>query len=176
MCLVTGPGQMATVGTVLEISQHERKPDGRMLIMSKGAERFRVTKILKEKPYIVAEIEDFHDVPGEGAPPPGRRNSRSASVPGVPSLARAPAHRLHPPSPRPSADVPGEGEENLVDFGNEVRQLFLDTLRLSTKSKARIASLCPLKQARPAPFRSARGEAEPPTRGRCFTSSAEHPV
>lgn len=38
MCLVTGPGQMATVGTVLEISQHERKPDGRMLIMSKGAE------------------------------------------------------------------------------------------------------------------------------------------
>lgn len=38
MCLVTAPGAMASVGTVLEISAHERKPDGRMLIVSKGAE------------------------------------------------------------------------------------------------------------------------------------------
>lgn len=33
------------------------------------------------------------------------------------------------------ADVPGEDEGNISEFGNEVRQLFLDTLRLSTKSK-----------------------------------------
>lgn len=95
MCYVNGQGGLATVGSVLEIHSHEKLPDGRMLVVSKGAERFRINRIVKDKPYIIAEVEDFPD----------------------------------------EEDKPAGDDAPLISVGDEVKQLFLDTLRLSTKSR-----------------------------------------
>ncbi|KAI8466929.1 MAG: hypothetical protein J3K34DRAFT_524170 [Monoraphidium minutum] len=58
MCYVDGgSGKMATVGTLLDIQAHSFEPDGRILVVNKGAARFRVTKVVKERPVLICEVE-----------------------------------------------------------------------------------------------------------------------
>ncbi|KAI8463336.1 MAG: PUA-like domain-containing protein [Monoraphidium minutum] len=58
MCYSDGTsGRMASVGTTLEITAHTLEPDGRILVVNKGLERFRVTKVVKERPVLICEVE-----------------------------------------------------------------------------------------------------------------------
>ena len=61
MCHVTHKGEMCSVGTTLVIGTHHLLDSGQMLILSKGGSRFRVTKIVAERPVLICEVEDLPD-------------------------------------------------------------------------------------------------------------------
>ena len=48
---------MATTGTSLYIDAMTMLPDGRMLLENSGQQRFRVKKVVQEKPYMMCEVE-----------------------------------------------------------------------------------------------------------------------
>ncbi|KAK2971495.1 hypothetical protein RJ640_020901 [Escallonia rubra] len=59
----------ADVGCVGEVIKHERLVDDRFFLICKGQERFRVTKVVRTKPYLVAEVvwlEDRPSSPSDG--------------------------------------------------------------------------------------------------------------
>lgn len=56
----------ADVGCVGEIVKHERLVDDRFFLICKGQERFRVTKLVRTKPYLVADVTWLEDRPGTG--------------------------------------------------------------------------------------------------------------
>ena len=51
-----------TVGTISLILRMMRAPDGTMRLIIQGIKRARIKKELKEKPYLVAEIEEIEDI------------------------------------------------------------------------------------------------------------------
>ena len=51
------------VGCVGEVVKHERLVDDRFFLICKGQERFRVTNIVRTKPYLVAEVTWLEDRP-----------------------------------------------------------------------------------------------------------------
>eukprot|EP00262_Sarcandra_glabra_P004670 TRINITY_DN15866_c0_g1_i1.p1 TRINITY_DN15866_c0_g1~~TRINITY_DN15866_c0_g1_i1.p1 ORF type:complete len:310 (+),score=37.34 TRINITY_DN15866_c0_g1_i1:130-930(+) len=53
----------AAVGCVGEIVKHERLVDDRFFLICKGQERFRVSGIVRSKPYLVAEVSWLEDRP-----------------------------------------------------------------------------------------------------------------
>uniref|UniRef100_A0A2P2J6I2 ATP-dependent peptidase n=1 Tax=Rhizophora mucronata TaxID=61149 RepID=A0A2P2J6I2_RHIMU len=53
----------ADVGCVGEIVKHERLVDDRFFLICKGQERFRVTNLVRTKPYLVAEVSWLEDRP-----------------------------------------------------------------------------------------------------------------
>ncbi|KAJ8762162.1 hypothetical protein K2173_007316 [Erythroxylum novogranatense] len=53
----------ADVGCVGEIVKHERLVDDRFFLICKGQERFRVTNLVRTKPYLVAEVTWLEDRP-----------------------------------------------------------------------------------------------------------------
>ncbi|XP_058220737.1 uncharacterized protein LOC131330973 [Rhododendron vialii] len=55
----------ADVGCVAEVVKHERLGDDRFFLICKGQERFRVTKLARTKPYLVADVAWLEDRPGE---------------------------------------------------------------------------------------------------------------
>jgi len=55
--------QAASVGSAAEITECEKMADGRMNIMTFGRKRFRVLKIIEDKPYLQGEIEWLEDEP-----------------------------------------------------------------------------------------------------------------
>ena len=67
MCLAVGNG-IASIGTMLHIQQHSRRPEGRMEVLSRGGRRFRIVRVVKELPVLLCEVEwleDTADVMGE---------------------------------------------------------------------------------------------------------------
>lgn len=50
-----------TIGTTAHIQQVLKFPDGRMLLSAVGGERFRITMIVQDEPYLVAEVERLPD-------------------------------------------------------------------------------------------------------------------
>ncbi|PSS31306.1 Lon protease [Actinidia chinensis var. chinensis] len=57
----------ADVGCVGEVVKHERLVDDRFFLICKGQERFRVTNLVRTKPYLVAEVAWLEDRPtGDG--------------------------------------------------------------------------------------------------------------
>jgi Lon protease-like protein len=50
-------GQIAAMGTLCKVTNRELLEDGRQLIAFEGVSRFRVRRIIKTLPYIVAEVE-----------------------------------------------------------------------------------------------------------------------
>ncbi|KAI8013432.1 Lon protease 2 [Camellia lanceoleosa] len=55
------------VGCVGEVVKHERLVDDRFFLICKGQERFRVTRLVRTKPYLVAEVVWLEDRPsGDG--------------------------------------------------------------------------------------------------------------
>lgn len=52
-------GRMATVGTTLEILEFADVPDGRLFVTNKGCERFKVLKVVQEKPIMLCEVEQM---------------------------------------------------------------------------------------------------------------------
>ncbi|KAG6406449.1 hypothetical protein SASPL_134051 [Salvia splendens] len=57
----------ADVGCVGEVVKHERLVDDRFFLICKGQERFRVTKLLRTKPYFVAEVSWLEDRPSSSS-------------------------------------------------------------------------------------------------------------
>lgn len=53
----------AAVGCVGEVVKHERLSDDRFFLICKGQERFRINKILRSKPYLVAAVDWLEDKP-----------------------------------------------------------------------------------------------------------------
>ncbi|XP_059279047.1 uncharacterized protein LOC132033175 [Lycium ferocissimum] len=51
------------VGCVGEVVKHERLVDDRFFLICKGQERFRVNKLVRSKPYLVAEVTWLEDRP-----------------------------------------------------------------------------------------------------------------
>ncbi|KAG6533176.1 lon protease 2-like [Zingiber officinale] len=56
-------GSVANVGCVGEVVKHERLVDDRFFLICKGQERFRVSRVLRSKPYLVAEVAWLEDRP-----------------------------------------------------------------------------------------------------------------
>ncbi|KAB2044881.1 hypothetical protein ES319_D01G121000v1 [Gossypium barbadense] len=56
-------GGTSDVGCVGDIFKHERLVDDRFFLICKGQERFRVTNIVRKKPYLVAEVNWLEDRP-----------------------------------------------------------------------------------------------------------------
>lgn len=56
----------ADVGCVGEVIKHEKLVDDRFFLICKGQERFRVKKLVRSKPYLVAEVNWLEDRPKEG--------------------------------------------------------------------------------------------------------------
>ena len=63
VCLVKSGGEVGgtaeahEVGTTARITSVQRLEDGRMNILSRGVQRFRIQKIIESAPYLVAEVE-----------------------------------------------------------------------------------------------------------------------
>ncbi|CAH9120648.1 unnamed protein product [Cuscuta epithymum] len=55
----------ADVGCVGEVVKHERLVDDRFFLICKGQERFRVTDLVRTKPYLVAQVTWLEDRPSE---------------------------------------------------------------------------------------------------------------
>lgn len=66
LCLLTQEG-LSTHGTVLEVLHHKVFPDARLLTVSKGRERFRLVKIVQERPVLLCEVEYLEDTADEEA-------------------------------------------------------------------------------------------------------------
>ncbi|GAV82642.1 LON domain-containing protein [Cephalotus follicularis] len=56
-------GATTDVGCVGEIVKHERLVDHRFFLICKGQERFRVTNLVRAKPYLVAQVKWLEDRP-----------------------------------------------------------------------------------------------------------------
>lgn len=65
MCFVNKKG-MCKVGTTLQISQHLRLDDGRLAVNNQGVERFKVIKVLEERPVLMALVEVLQEEEDEG--------------------------------------------------------------------------------------------------------------
>ncbi|XP_020218890.1 uncharacterized protein LOC109802089 [Cajanus cajan] len=57
----------ADVGCVGEVIKHERLVDDRFFLICKGQERFRVTSVVRTKPYLVAQVTWLEDRPAPSA-------------------------------------------------------------------------------------------------------------
>ena len=55
-------GRIASIGTMCKITDRQLLDDGRQYISLEGVSRFKVKKILKTLPYVLAEVEPFTDV------------------------------------------------------------------------------------------------------------------
>ncbi|KAL1200269.1 hypothetical protein V5N11_013882 [Cardamine amara subsp. amara] len=56
-------GSAAEVGCVGEVVKHERLVDDRFFLICKGQERFRVTNLVRTKPYLLGEVTWLEDRP-----------------------------------------------------------------------------------------------------------------
>lgn len=66
---ISPAGGAAAVGCVGEVVKHERLADDRFFLICKGQERFRITKIVRSKPYLMAAVDWLEDKPSsDGAP------------------------------------------------------------------------------------------------------------
>ncbi len=52
------------IGTTARIVQVDRLPDGRMNILTRGDKRFRITRVVREQPSVMALVEDIADEEG----------------------------------------------------------------------------------------------------------------
>jgi hypothetical protein len=75
MCFATAEG-LATYGTVLEIVKHTVLPDGRLLVLTKGRDRFKIEKIVQEKPVLLCDVNMIDDSEDEEALRPSAEKAK----------------------------------------------------------------------------------------------------
>ncbi|KAF0889546.1 hypothetical protein E2562_026960 [Oryza meyeriana var. granulata] len=75
----SGGGGAADVGCVGEVVKHERLADDRFFLICKGQERFRVARVVRTEPYLVAAVQWLEDRPPAEAPAPGEDAEALAS-------------------------------------------------------------------------------------------------
>ncbi|MCC7369541.1 MAG: LON peptidase substrate-binding domain-containing protein [Chloroflexi bacterium] len=54
---VGGPAEPFEVGTIAQISEVQREPDGRMNLMTFGTGRFRLAEITQREPYLIGRVQ-----------------------------------------------------------------------------------------------------------------------
>lgn len=64
---VGGVAETHDVGTIAEIRNAERLPDGRWLILAVGVRRARIIRVDRRGSYAVADVEPLDELAGEGA-------------------------------------------------------------------------------------------------------------
>jgi Lon protease-like protein len=64
---VGDPATPYPVGTTAEIVQHERLADGRMTLLCVGRERFRISALHADQPYLAADVEPVAELAVEPA-------------------------------------------------------------------------------------------------------------
>lgn len=52
---------LASVGTVLEITQHNCTDDGRILVQTTGRERFQILQVVEERPVMVCDVSPLEE-------------------------------------------------------------------------------------------------------------------
>eukprot|EP00198_Chlamydomonas_reinhardtii_P005630 XP_001694966.1 predicted protein [Chlamydomonas reinhardtii] len=62
----SGASRMASIGTVLEVVDFAHVQDGRIFLTTKGRERFRVRSIVRERPIMIAEVEELEEDADDG--------------------------------------------------------------------------------------------------------------
>ncbi|KAK3127131.1 hypothetical protein QOZ80_7AG0568710 [Eleusine coracana subsp. coracana] len=67
----SGSGGAADIGCVGEVVKHERLADDRFFLICKGQQRFRVARVVRTKPYLVAAVQWLEDRPPAETPAPG---------------------------------------------------------------------------------------------------------
>jgi len=131
-----GDGKMAAVGTALRIEQHLHEADGRMYITSRGTERFRVTRVVKERPVLICEVET---IPEDADGAWEERERGGALVAGAGAGARAGGG---------GARVPEGVSQRARDLAAEVAETLRSTLRLHLKMSSQSSRAA--RRARPA--------------------------
>jgi uncharacterized protein len=63
----TGASGLRAIGCVAEVRQVRPYPDGRLDVVARGTERFRVESIVQATPYIVAEVRPLDEPEGPAA-------------------------------------------------------------------------------------------------------------
>ena len=58
-----GNGTAAAIGCVGQVVRYERLPDDRFFLICRGEERFRVTEIVRRRPYLVGKVKWLEDRP-----------------------------------------------------------------------------------------------------------------
>ena len=61
MCYVDKEGNIASVGSILQIGQHQQLEDGRLYIQNTALKRFTVTEVVEEKPVLVCKVQFIED-------------------------------------------------------------------------------------------------------------------
>lgn len=62
---VGGPAEPFEIGTVAQIAEVERLPDGRMNLMTFGMTRFRLTEVIQREPYLVGRVAPLASSDGD---------------------------------------------------------------------------------------------------------------
>eukprot|EP00873_Tetraselmis_striata_P007433 jgi/Tetstr1/427697/TSEL_017822.t1 len=57
MCYLNSNGELSAVGTLLDIQDHQRHDDGRLAVVSKGGQKFRILEVKQERPVLICEVE-----------------------------------------------------------------------------------------------------------------------
>jgi len=57
LCYVDKEGNIASVGALLEIEQHQQLEDGRLFVQSTSIQRFKVLDVVEQRPVLVCEVE-----------------------------------------------------------------------------------------------------------------------
>ncbi|PSC67358.1 ATP-dependent protease [Micractinium conductrix] len=57
---------LASIGTLLEITDHANLEDGRMLVNNVGRQRFKIVDVVEEKPVLICEVEYLKDDEDDG--------------------------------------------------------------------------------------------------------------
>ncbi|GMH44451.1 hypothetical protein BSKO_12403 [Bryopsis sp. KO-2023] len=60
MCMANKDG-MRRVGTTLEIKQHTTIGDGKLLVTSRGIQRFSIVEVIEEKPVLICDVQLLED-------------------------------------------------------------------------------------------------------------------
>jgi len=57
MCHIGKNGELSAVGTLLRIEEHHKHDDGRLAIVSKGTQKFRIVEVTQERPVLQCTVE-----------------------------------------------------------------------------------------------------------------------
>ncbi|EFN59067.1 hypothetical protein CHLNCDRAFT_137801 [Chlorella variabilis] len=65
---------LASIGTLLEITDHANLEDGRMIVNNVGRQRFKILEVVEEKPVLICRVEYLPDEQDAGADTPEARS------------------------------------------------------------------------------------------------------
>ncbi|XP_008660795.1 uncharacterized protein [Zea mays] len=96
-------GSAAEVGCVGEVVKHERFADDWFFLICKGQQRFRVARVVRTKPYLVAAVHWLEDRPP--AKPPAHEEDAEALATDVEALMRDVIHITNRLNGKPEKEV-----------------------------------------------------------------------